>query len=455
MRNTTLFCIGLWLLCVSCEKMVEVDLPINQLTTTQVFESTGTAEGALAALYAEMQATSFIAGGTTGAGGLLGGYTDDLDCFDVNSTNAGMDICNNVQSSSNTTIKTVWTNAYRQIYMANSIIKGLETSTVIGKSDKKRIMGEAIFIRSIIYYYLTQVFGDIPYITSTNFVENRALSKSNVDVVLENISQSLEQATTMLENEYRNAERIYINRKTVEILLATVYIHQRKWSGAEALLDGIVKSTLYSFPQDLSKTFRKDGKHILWQLKPIYANTPTPEASLYNFSSGIPRYYAASANLLATFPAADQRKTAWLSPILNDQTTYYKIDKYKTITANTDEYSIVFRLQEAYLLMAEVLAQQDRLEVSVNYLNAIRNLAGLGNIPGTISKENLLDELLAESRREFFSERGIRFLSLKRGGKIDILNQSKPNWKNFHSLWPVPVSELALNPALNPQNNGY
>lgn len=105
--------------------------------------------------------------------------------------------------------------------------------------------------------------------------------------------------------------------------------------------------------------------------------------------------------------------------------------------------------------MAESLSQQNRVPEAVNYLNAIRNLSGLGNISGTISKDVVLEEILAENRREFFSERGIRFLSLKRNGKLDILSQSKPNWKTFHSIWPIPVSELALNPSLNPQNNGY
>lgn len=444
------------LLCYSsCEKLVEVDLPINQITTSQVFESTSTADGALSALYAEMQSFSVIAGGSTGAGGLLGSYVDDLDGYDVYSNNASMDLFNNIQNASNTTVKLVWGNGYRQIYMANAIVEGLDKSSGIPEKDKNRIKGEAIFMRSLVYYYLTEIFGDIPYTTSTDYSINQSLSKISTTEILQNISQDLSTISPFLETDYRNAERIYVNRKTVNLLSAIVYARLKQWNLAEDLLSGIITSPLYSFPQDLSKTFKKDGKHILWQLKPIYANTATPEASLYNFSSGVPRYYAASENLLASFSTADQRKTSWMSPVVSGQKTYYKINKYKTITANTDEYSIVFRLQEAYLLMAESLAQQNRVPEAVNYLNAIRNLSGLGNISGTISKDVVLEEILAENRREFFSERGIRFLSLKRNGKLDILSQSKPNWKTFHSIWPIPVSELALNPSLNPQNNGY
>uniref|UniRef100_UPI00125073EA RagB/SusD family nutrient uptake outer membrane protein n=1 Tax=Acinetobacter seifertii TaxID=1530123 RepID=UPI00125073EA len=85
----------------------------------------------------------------------------------------------------------------------------------------------------------------------------------------------------------------------------------------------------------------------------------------------------------------------------------------------------------------------------------VRHLAGLGDISGAITKESLLEEILSENRREFFSERGIRFLDLKRNDKLDFLNVVKPNWKSFHLLWPIPLSELALNQSLNPQNNGY
>lgn len=446
---TILLCYG------SCEKLVEVDLPINQLTTSQVFESSGTAEGALSALYAEMQSFSVIAGGSTGTGGLLGSYADDLDGYDIYSNNASMDVFNNIQNPSNTTIKSVWGNGYRQIYMANAIVEGLGSSSGVPEKDKNRIKGEAIFMRSLIYYYLTEIFGDLPYATSTDYSVNQSLSKLSSTEILQRISQDLSAMSPFLDIEYRNAERIYVNRKTVDLLRAIVYVRLQQWNKAEDMLMGITTSPLYSFPQDLSKTFKKDGKHIVWQLKPIYANTATPEASLYNFSSGVPRYYAASENLLTIFSPADQRKTVWMAPVVSGSKTYYKINKYKTITANTDEYSIVFRLQEAYLLMAESLAQQNRIPEAVHYLNAIRNLSGLGNISSTISKENLLEEILLENRREFFSERGIRFLSLKRNGKLDVLHSSKPNWKNFHAVWPIPVSELALNPSLNPQNNGY
>jgi len=447
--------LGLWILCTSCEKLVEVDLPINQLNTEQVFESTATADGALSALYSEMQASSVLSGGASGVGCLLGSYADDLDGYDIYSVNASMDIYNNIQLSTNTTVKMIWANAYREIYMANSIIAGIVNSSSIEEKDKQRIKAEAVFLRSIIYFYLTQLYGDIPFSTSTDYNINQALSKSPSEIVLDTIAKDLEDVVPMLENDYRNTERIYVNRKTAEILLATIYVHQKKWTNAENLLTQIIQSPLYNLQQDISKIFKKDGKHIVWQLKPIYEGTATPEALLYGFSSGVPRYYAASDNLISIFSDNDERKEKWLTPVVSNQKNYYKIDKYQTLTANTDEYSIVFRIQEAYLLLAEVLAEENKIEESLFYINQIRQIAGLSLLSGSISQNQLKNEISIEYQREFFSERGIRFLNLKRNNKLDSLLNTKPNWKSYNEVWPLPASELLLNPNLNPQNTGY
>lgn len=443
------------MLFISCDNMVEVDPPNNQLNSIQIFESEATAEGALSALYADLQSSSVISGGAAGSGSLLGSYTDDLDGYDNFSTNAGMDIYKNIQTSSNTTVKMYWTNAYRNIYMANSLLKGLELSIAISASAKDRIKGEALFIRSLVYFYLTEIYGDIPYTTETDYTINQSLSKSPTDDVLQSIAQDLSTARFLVSDIYRNADRIYVNRKTVEILLALVHLHQKKFAEAEAVLNGIIGSPLYALPPSIASTFKKGGKHILWQLKPLVENNPTQEALLYNFSSSVPTTYAGTEDLYSVFSADDQRKTAWIEKVVGVQKNYYKVKKYRNITANTDEYSIVFRLQEAYLLMAETLVKQHKLQDALVYLNSMRQLSGLAPLSNIDNEGALLGEVLSESRREFFAERGIRFLALKRNGLLDALFPLKPNWSTFRKVWPIPVSELILNPSLNPQNFGY
>ncbi|WP_185113487.1 RagB/SusD family nutrient uptake outer membrane protein, partial [Chryseobacterium sp. CCH4-E10] len=123
---------------------------------------------ALAGLYAGLWTNSLISGGIDGMGALMGTYTDDLTCVYTSGSNGILDIANNQQVVTNTVVTTAWTNAYGQIYAANSIIEGVTNSKSLSQASKDRIKGEALLVRSIIYFNLYQIFGEIAYTETTN-----------------------------------------------------------------------------------------------------------------------------------------------------------------------------------------------------------------------------------------------------------------------------------------------
>lgn len=439
----------------SCDRLLDVQPPIDQISSDQIFSSVNTADAALSNLYTEIQSNSLISGGPSGTGALLGAYSDELINHNVFTQNADSDLYHNVQGSSNSTVKKVWTNAYSEIYAANAIIEGVEKSTALSENDRKRVRGEALFLRSLVYFYLTQMFGDLPYVTSTDYILNQSLAKTPVAELLVMIQNDLYEAKSDLSDDYRNPERIYPNRKTAELLLATLLTTRKQYAEAETLLMGIVNSPLYSWQPDLEKTFKKQGRHILWQLKPLKPNDATGEALLYYFESAAPTTYSLTESLVADFETADLRKQLWIKAKTINGKQYYRANKYSKLSPNNEEYSVAFRLEEAYLLLAEALAEQGKISAALPYLNAVRQKAGLGDVPATVTKEILLDAIVNENKKEFFTEKGIRFFTLKRAEKLSGLTLYKPNWKEYHKVWPLPFSELILNIHLNPQNNGY
>ena len=445
----------LWiLLLASCEDWVEVDDPDNQLGTTQVFEDSQTANAALAGLYAGLRDQSVIAGaGYRTLATLLDSYTDNLDCYYYD-LNGVMAIYQNQQQETNTNIESMWNTAYGQIYYANSIIYGATHSTKLSDTDKNQITGEALLIRSFIYFYLQQVFGDIPYTTSLDYEYNRNLTKTDATAVLEQLEADVTEAASLLEDEYRDTERIYLNRKAAQLLLARIYLLREEWELAEQMAGTILQSPLYEFEEDINEVFHKTGKHILWQLKPENNGDATTEAGFYYFDNVAPNAYTLTQDLMAIFTGNDLRKQAWMAEVTFDGESWYRPYKYKNRSDNTSEYSVVFRLEEAYFIMAEVLANQNRVDEALPYLNATRERAGLVAFT-SLSEEDFIDELLAEKRREFFTEFGHRFLDLKRTGRLDELSAVKANWEAYMQVWPLPQDELLLNPNLNPQNTGY
>jgi hypothetical protein len=439
-------------ICISCEKMLEVDIPANQIASGQVFEDVQTANSALASLYAGLWDNSPLAGDQTGK--LLGTYTDDLSYFGSTSTNGVLEIYQNAQIDSNPAIYSYWSNAYQKIYLANSIIEGAANSS-LPQNEKNRIKGEALLVRSVIFFYLQQIFGDIPYPTTTEYWINQTLVKTPATQTLNLLATDLNESVTLLSDEYRSIERIFPNRKVAQLMLARVYILQMQWANAETSLKAVLQSPLYQFQNDVNKVFLNSSRHIIWQLKPKNSGDATKEVVVYYFTASAPTSFSLSQDLVNIFSPSDLRKQNWMATVSFNGNTWSRSDKYKNRSNNTTEYSIIFRLEEAYLLLAETLAQQNKITEALPYLNATRQRANLISFTEPISKETLLSEILLESRKEFFAEMGHRFFDLKRANRLNTLLTVKPNWKDFHKLWPLPQKELLLNSNLKPQNNGY
>ena len=203
--------------------------------------------------------------------------------------------------------------------------------------------------------------------------------------------------------------------------------------------------------------FLKDSPSTIWQLMPSTEGRNTNDGATFIFNSGPPPFAALRSELLNTFEPGDLRKMHWTRAITTGVTTWYHAYKYKQrgSTAATQEYSIVLRLSEQYLIRAEARAMQGDFIGAKEDLNLIRNLAGLPDTTA-VTQQELLTAIWQERRVELFTEFGHRFFDLKRAQQLDSALQSlKPGWNSYEALLPLPESELLLNPNLAPQNPGY
>src|SRR5690606_22945432 len=108
------------------------------------------------------------------------------------------------------------------------------------------------------------------------------------------------------------------------------------------------------------------------------------------------------------------------------------------------EFSVVLRIEEAYLINAEANARIGRYEEAAEALNAVRNRAGLSSFYAG-DAESWVDAVLEERRKEFFTEFGHRFYDLKRTGRLNVLQLVKQNWTSHFEKLPLPETELQLN----------
>lgn len=457
-RMSVHFALWLSLLVVSaCDSFVEVPPPDSQLNSGAVFADYTTATAAMKDVYAKMRDTGLLNGNLNGLTHLLGQYTDELTCHQ-NGIGTAEPFYTNTLTVTNTTVQELWSSAYSQIYAVNSVLEGVQNSTALSDHQKKQLTGEALFVRALLHSYLSGVFGGCPYVTSTDYQQNSTVSRLSQQDVYFRCIADLEQSALLLSVDYLSADRFRPNQSAAKALLARMYLYTSQWDAASNAASAVLNETsLYVWETDLDKTFLKNCTSTIWQFAAGGNFDNTQEGSLFVFDVGPPVTVSLSSLLYNSFETGDLRKVQWIRSVTNGSQTWYHAYKYKqgTVGTATNECSIQLRLAEQYLIRAEARAYAGDLIGAQEDLNVVRNRAGLGNTTATTSS-SLVAAVLKERQAELFAEQGHRFFDLQRSSTLDIaLNAVKPGWSSSDAFWPVPQSELLINPNLLPQNDGY
>lgn len=441
---------------LSCDGFVEVELPKSQLTNAAVFEDYTTADAALTDIYANIRDNGMLSGSGFGISNQLGNYTDELIC-NQSSNNISLPFYNNALLPSTTAVAGYWNSAYNQIYAANSIIEGAQASTALSGEQKKQLTGQAIFIRGLLHFYLVNLFGDVPYITSTDYKKNSTASRLAASEVYKKIILDLQSAMDLLPVSDGHSQRVRPDMATAAALLSRVYLYNGAYPEAANSASSLINADMVYTLEDVDSVFLNTSKETIWQLQSGEPGRNTQEAAFFVFTSGPPSQVCLTGDLVGSFSSSDLRKTSWIKEVTNGGTTWYHANKYKenNTTPASREYSIVLRLSEQYLIRAEARALQGDLIGAREDLDKIRHRAGLADSPA-VTQAQILTAILQERRWEFFTERGHRFFDLKRLGLLDsTLSGVKAGWNTTDRLFPIPQTELSTNPNLRPQNPGY
>jgi len=441
----------------SCDDFSDTTLPVSELNAGAVFEEKGTANAAMTDIYAKIRENGLLTGKTNGISKEMGLYADELVWYGSNAL-ASIHFYNNTLQPNNSNVSGWWNNAYSQIYAANAVIEGVTASTKLEQSEGEHLKGEALFVRSLLHFYLMQLYGEVPFIATTDYKQNTRVKRMPASEMTTQLINDLNTAAELLPDAYKTETRTRPNSYTVKALLARVYLYSGMWAEAANSASAVLNNTeTYVWQTDLNAVFLKGSTTTIWQLMPRTASRNTDEGGTFIFNAGPPPTTALAPGLFAAFESGDQRRIKWVRTISNASGTWYHAYKYKkSSTSNPPtEYPIVFRLAEQYLIRAEARAMQGELIGAKEDLNKVRNTAGLGDSEA-VTQIEIITAIANERRVELFTEYGHRFFDLKRAGKLDaVLLGTKPGWNSTDRLIPVSEQELGLNPNLLPQNPGY
>ena len=383
----------------SCDSFVEVELPKSQLTTVTVFNEYATAEAALTDIYSKIRDQGLLTGTSAGLSYQLSNYTDELTCYSAPGGPA-LPFYFNTLLPANTSITSYWNSSYNQIFATNAVMEGVQQSAKLSAKQKEQLTGEALLIRALIHFYLTNLYGEIPYIQTTDYQSNNVVKKNTVNEVYAQVISDLDTAINLLSPLYDGPDRIRPNQFVAKALLARVYLYQGAWAEAANASSAVLNATnLYSLENSIGSVFLKNSKEAIWQLQPAIAGKNTDEGASFIFLSGPPTMVSLSNNLINSFTPSDLRRTNWIKAVAKGSDIWHHSFKYKAFNATTTsvEYSIVFRLAEQYLIRAEARAQQGDLIGAKEDLNKIRKRAGLNETTASTQLE-ILNAILQERR---------------------------------------------------------
>ncbi|MBO9727322.1 MAG: RagB/SusD family nutrient uptake outer membrane protein [Chitinophaga sp.] len=465
----------------ACKKLVSIDPPITSTNGINVYNSDATASAVLIGIYTKM--TSGLRGGGLTSLTLFPGLSaDELILFGGANSGARQYIpyYQNRLTRSTTGAMDFTYNIYPILYITNAAIEGISSSTSLTPKVKKQLLGEAKFMRAFCNFYLTNLYGDIPLAITTDYTINAVLARSSQQKVYQQIVSDLEDAQALLTDNYIagnstsiTTERVRPNKWAATALLARTYLFMGDWVNAEKQSTLVISNSVQYNLDSLNNAFLRNSMETIWSLQPTLDPTAIPnteDANLFILPStgptlamNYPVYL--SNNVINSFEKGDQRKNNWIDSVVvkadnTTSNTYYYAYKYKLSEGNiaVNEYTIVLRLAEQYLIRSEARAQQSNTSGAADDLNLIRKRAGLSKTTAN-SKETLLDAILHERQVELFTEWGHRWFDLKRTHKIDevmsiVTPQKGGTWNNNWQLYPFRDLELASDPNLV-QNPGY
>jgi starch-binding outer membrane protein, SusD/RagB family len=359
-------------------------------------------------------------------------------------------IFNKTIISTNSESAAQWIDSYEVINTTNNVLSAL---AVVKDADRNRVEGEALFLRSLMYFDLVRFFGDqynpgvtnsqlgVPLVlTPTSGINSNSFVKRNtVEEVYTQVVTDLTNAVAKLPAN----NDVYASSGSAKALLARVYLQMGDYTKARDAASSVIASGIYSLQPAYADVFNNDNNTS----EDIFATQITPQdrfSAMTEYFS-IPEFGGRDGDIdildahLALYPDGDQRKDLFFMG-----NGAWRCGKWN------NQYGVInlIRLAEMYLIRAEC---NIRLSTNIGATpladyNTIHTRAGLD--PAT---SVTLADVLMERRLELAFE-GFKIHDVKR------LHQNVASWaySDPKLLFPIPARELDANPGLKDQQNpGY
>lgn len=416
-----------------------------------------------------------------------------------------------------------WARCYGGIGRCNTFLARVDEVAGLDEELKARMKAEAKFLRALYYFMLQTYFGDVPLILDPPDKSQSDLPRTGRAEVIAQVLKDLDEAAAVLPLEYGGADLGRATKGAALALKARVLFYEasplfntandaEKWNTAAAaakvVMDMAGEAGYGLFPdyRGLFLPENENNEEVIFDVQYIYPdggnsfdligrqyNTNAPVQDLvdaYYMKDGLPRDESPLGATSGRYENRDPRFYATVifpgdmfmgEEVTGDRfaITGYGMEKYTIYTegpapsdkadlkgGQSETNYIVLRYADILMMYAEARNEYSGPDAAVyDAVNAIRQRAGMPDLPAGLSKEEMREEIRHERRIEFAGE-GLYYNDIRRWKTAEtVMNAPVYTWENLEIetrvfnpsrdyWWPIPQTELDLNPNLE-QNPGY
>ena len=396
----------------------------------------------------------------------------------------------------NANLRDDWSWMFAGVNRANFL---LEFKDNIDFPNKPNVLGQATFLRAYYYFELVKFFGDVPLAVDQRllFGDQDEVERTPKAQIYAQMEADLLFAASVLP--ITQVEQGRVTKGAANALLGKVYLYQKKYTEAAAVLDQVISSGAYTLVQDYSTMFENDNENNSESVFEVqYADVQGAgfgclQCSEGNVAVGFngPRNFngplfesgfsfnVPTEETYNAFEEADARRDVAILNIEKfveenqdfnngagvtfvegfEHTGYYN-RKYiprqgdtnigdQNLT-NPNNYRAI-RYADVLLMAAEAHNLGSGNDgVARSYLNSVRSRAGLEEI--TSGGGELANAIFLERRLELVGE-GHYFFDLVRTNRA--AQQIEGFMAGKHEIFPIPLIEIELAGNRWEQNPGY
>lgn len=390
-----------------------------------------------------------------------------------------------------------WFDQYSGVFRANQVIANVPGIQGMDQQLKDQFVAEATFLRSLMFFNLTVLYGDVPMPLEPLGPEARPEQRPAADVWAQ-IEEDLRAVREDLPVQYDNPEdRGRVTWGAATALLARAHLQQREWQEAADMYREVIESGEYRLLENYADLFDNINEN---SAESIFEVQFTDDSRLTSGVSGDWRsqqcgppglgwgdceptlwYFNLFDEEQTVSGEEDPRKVANFfypgSPPAYGQTyeQVYGPDATKPYWRKYTEYynaasridspinKLVIRYGMVLLHYAEALNELGNQAEAARYVQRVRDRVNMPDREAefaAMSQSELREQIEREQLLEMGAE-NVRILYLLRHNlfetELDELIAHDPEFQNYQEgreLLPIPATEVNMNPNVD-QNAGW